>query len=207
MKRRIQILAIVVLIMGTVSLAYAQDTESLQTAFKESYSLENNGEYVKGAEKIKAVYDGDSYEINLRLGWLTYLAGSFKESQAYYQKAMNLKPMAIEAIFGAVYPASTLGNWDQVITLYNKVLEIDPQNTYANYRLGYIYYGREDYQTALSYFEKVINLYPFDYDSLIILAWTNLKLGKLREAKILFNKVLLFSPDDESALEGLELIK
>jgi len=38
-------------------------------------------------------------------------------------------------------------------------------------------------------------------------AWTNLKLGKTREAQVLFNKVLMLSPDDKSALEGLSLIK
>jgi hypothetical protein len=38
-------------------------------------------------------------------------------------------------------------------------------------------------------------------------AWTNLKLGKTREAKILFNKTLLYNPDDASAKEGLGLIK
>ena len=31
--------------------------------------------------------------------------------------------------------------------------------------------------------------------------------GKTREAKILFNKVLLWSPGDKSALEGLKLLK
>jgi len=40
-----------------------------------------------------------------------------------------------------------------------------------------------------------------------MLAWTNFKLGKLREAKVLFQKALLISPDDESATEGLNLIK
>jgi Flp pilus assembly protein TadD len=38
-------------------------------------------------------------------------------------------------------------------------------------------------------------------------AWTNYKLGKYREAKLLFQKVLLLSPDDASAKEGLNLIK
>ena len=40
-----------------------------------------------------------------------------------------------------------------------------------------------------------------------MLALTNLKLGKTREAKVLFNKALLYSPGDTSAKEGLSLIK
>ena len=51
-----------------------------------------------------------------------------------------------------------------------------------------------------------VNLYPFDYDSVIMLAWTNFQLNKFREAKVLFNKSLLIRPGDESALEGLGLM-
>ena len=90
---------------------------------------------------------------------------------------------------------------------YGKILEIDPKNTLANYRIGMIYYGSEDYSLALKYFEKVVNLYPFDYDGTIMYAWTNFKLGKLREAEILFKKALLIKPGNESAKEGLQLVK
>jgi Flp pilus assembly protein TadD len=50
-------------------------------------------------------------------------------------------------------------------------------------------------------------MYPFSYDGLLMYAWTNYQLGKFADAKILFNKVLLLSPADKSAKEGLGLIK
>jgi Flp pilus assembly protein TadD len=40
-----------------------------------------------------------------------------------------------------------------------------------------------------------------------MLAWTNFRLTKYKEAKQLFNKVLLLAPNDASALEGIALIK
>ncbi|MCD4735411.1 MAG: tetratricopeptide repeat protein [Bacteroidales bacterium] len=191
------------------SFSEAQSTEDqdLQAAFEKSYEYESNGEYSSAIDVMRNVYDEGSYEVNLRLGWLTYMAGFFTESTAYYMKAINLKPMSLEARFGYVYPASALGNWEQVKNQYTEVLKIDPQNTVANYRMGSIYYGNEDYTVALKYFEKVVNLYPFDYDALIMYAWTNLKLGKFRESTVLFNKVLLNNPNDESALEGLSMIQ
>lgn len=184
-----------------------QDTKAVQDAFEQSYTSEYNGDYSAAIDVLKGVYSEDSYEINLRLGWLTYMAGFFTESTAYYQKSIDLKPLSIEARLGYVYPASTLGNWEQVKTQYNEILKIDPQNSLVNYRLGSIYYGNEDYTTAIKYFEKVVNLYPFDYDGLLMYAWTNLKLGKFREAEVLFNKVLMYQPNDASALEGLGEIK
>jgi tetratricopeptide (TPR) repeat protein len=185
----------------------AQDYTKLTSAFSDSYAKEKAGKYQEAVSPLKAVYDPGSYELNLRLGWLTYLQGQFTESLSYYNKATDLMPYAIEPRLGLVLPASSLGNWDMVIAQYNKILEIDPNNTIALYRLGLITYDKKDYKKAYTYFEKLVNLYPFDYQSLLMLGWSNYKLGKNREAKILFNKALLYSPEDESAKEGLSLVK
>jgi tetratricopeptide (TPR) repeat protein len=194
------------LILVSISLS-AQNYALQQDAFAKSQAYESRGNFTDAIAAMKTVYQEDSYEINLRLGWLTYLAGQFTESSAFYQKAIKLKPYSIEAKFGFVNPASALGNWDQVISQYEEILTIDPQNSLANYRMGSIWYGRKDYAKAEKYLEKVVNLYPFDYDSLVLYAWVNLKLGKMREAQVLFNKVLMNRPKDASALEGLALIK
>ena len=184
-----------------------QDYAKLTAAFSESYTKEKAGKYSDAVLAVKAIYSPDSYEINLRLGWLTYLQGQFTESLGYYNKATELMPYAIEPRLGLVLPASSLGNWDMVITQYTKILSIDPNNTITLYRLGLISYDKKDYKQAYQYFEKVVNLYPFDYQSVLMLAWTNYKLGKTREAKVLFNKALLYYPDDASAKEGLNLVK
>ena len=185
----------------------AQEKAPMEEAFKTSYILESNADYSKAAEVLKKVYDESSYEQNLRLGWLNYQAGLFTESIAFYNKSIQLMPMSIEARLGFVLPAAALGNWNQVVTRYNEVLKIDPNHYTVNYRMGLIYYGRLDYQTAYKYFEKIANLYPFDYDALLMFGWTNFKLGKLREAKVLFGKALLNKPGDASAREGYDLIK
>ena len=184
-----------------------QDYPKWTAAFNESYTREKAGKYSEAVNALKAIYAPDSYEINLRLGWLTYLQGQFTESLGYYNKATELMPYAIEPRLGLVLPASSLGNWDMVITQYTKILSIDPNNTVTLYRLGLISYDKKDYKQAYQYFEKVVNLYPFDYQSVLMLAWTNFKLGKTREAKVLFNKALLYYPEDASAKEGLGLIK
>ena len=183
------------------------NAKAVEDAFESSYSLQEKANYTGAISALKGVYDENSYEVNLRLGWVCYLGGLFTESTAYYQKAMKLKPYSIEAKFGFAFPAATIGNWEQVIAQYNDILKIDPQNTLANYRMGSIYYGKKDFTTAEKYLEKVVNLYPFDYDSNILFAWTNFKLGKTREAQILFHKVLLIRPKDSSAMEGLGMIK
>lgn len=199
--KKITILFLSLLLVNSI---YAQDVKE---AFANSYKFEKSGDYDKAITEIKNVYDENSYEINLRLAWLCYSAGNFTESISFYNKSISIMPLSLEAEFGIVYPASAVGNWNQVIAAYNRILTIDPKNVTANYKLGYIYYYQKDYQKAYRFFEGLVNNYPFEYNYLIMYAWTNLNLGKTREAKVLFNKALLLSPDDSSAKEGLKKIK
>jgi tetratricopeptide (TPR) repeat protein len=139
----------------------AQDFTDIRDAFQESYIQEATGDFSSAINSLKTVYDEKSYEVNLRLGWLSYEAGLFTESVAYYNKAIELMPYAIEPRFGVVYPGAAMG----------------------------------------------INLFPFDYDGLTMLAWSHFQLKNFREAKVLFQKALIHTPTGSSALEGLELLK
>lgn len=199
---------LVLILMFTFGLnAISQNQSEWQKAFYNSYDYEKAGRYSVAIQDLKKVYKANDYFVNIRLGWLNYLAKNHKESLKYYNIAVALKPYSIEAKFGCVKPLSAMENWEKVKENYLAILKIDPQNTVANYWLGVIYYNRKDFFNARKLFEKVVNLYPLDYDSVIMLAWTNLNLGKSAEAKILFNHSLTLRPNDSSALNGLKLIK
>ncbi|TVQ69820.1 MAG: tetratricopeptide repeat protein [Balneolaceae bacterium] len=185
----------------------APGQEVLTEAFRSSYEAENAGEIEKAIEALTVVYDPSSYELNLRLGWLHYQKGKMDESIVHYRRAIDLKPYAVEPKLGLAYPYSAMAMWNDIILLYESILKVDPQNSLVNYRMGLIYYNRGQYERADPYLEKVVNLYPFDYDSLLLFAWNKLMLGRTREAKVLFQKTLLANPGDESAQRGLEMIR
>ncbi len=199
------------LVITLIFLAYiarSQDNNSkMVSAFADSYKFEAAGNYSDAVKSLKSVYVDASYEVNLRLGWLSYLQGQLNESVNYYTKAIALMPYAIEPRLGIAYPASAQGNWDLIVTQYKAILGIDSNNTLTLYRLGLIHYERKEFKQAAEHFEKVVNLYPFDYDSVLMLAWSNFQIGKTREAKVLFQKAQLYNPSSESAKEGLQLIK
>jgi len=196
------------IIYATAALiSYAQDFNKRKDAFEKSYTEESKKEYSAAVNTLKAVYDEKSYEINLRLGWLNYLAGNHNDSRMYYNRAITLMPYAVEAKMGIVYPLAALGNMTEVIAQYEKILEITPNYSIPLFRLGLIYYEKGDYDRALKYFDKVVNMWPFDYDALVMLGWTYFRLNNVREARVLFQKALLHTPDGKSALEGLSLLK
>jgi tetratricopeptide (TPR) repeat protein len=179
--------------------------EQLMDAFSKSYDFAQKADYKSAVNSIKEVYNQSSYPINLRLGWLCYLAGMQTESVDYYKIAIKLKPNAVEPKLGYIYPNVVLGNKTDLASQYLSILSIDPQNTSIHYKYGLLLYEKKDYQAALSHFEKVVNLYPTDADGLLMSAWANYQLGKTSESKKLFTKVLYFYPDNASALQGLNL--
>ena len=197
---------ILILLAITTTLS-AQTSAELQAAFSSSYTHEEAKEYEAALKDLLNYYDDSSYEINVRLGWLNYYAGDYPGSLKYYKVAMELMPYSIEAKFGYILPLAAQGNWNEVIGIYQDVLKTDPQNSFANYKLGAIFFERANYETAKGHAEKVVNMYPFDYDAIVLLGWINLKMEDYRKAKVLFNKSLLILPGNTSAIEGLKLIQ
>ncbi len=197
----------ITIVICAISLNTQAQDKALMNAFSQSYDFESIKKYDASIAALNTVYNPVSYEINMRLGWLSYSAGKNKEAVGFYQKAVALMPAATEPVWAIINPLATLEQWNEVEKNYLTILKLDPKNSTANYKLGLIYYYRKDYVNAKKYLDVSLNLYPFDYNNMLMNAWTNYFLGNKNEARTLFNKVLLYSPNDTSALEGLGLIK
>jgi len=188
------------------SLAYAQIEKTTQ-AYAFSLDKEKKANYFGAAKNIEDLGDTlTSYESNLRLGWLYYKAGREKRSMRFYKNAIGMNPKCIEARMGFAFPAYLLEDMSELIEQDQKILEIDPNNKTTNGNLGLIYYYNKEYARALPYIQKVVQMYPFDYDNNLTLANIYLKLDKKAEAEKYFNIVLLYAPSDASAKEGLEAL-
>lgn len=196
-----------VIIISVIALNATAQDKAVLDAFSQSYDFEAIRKYDAAISSLTKVYNESSYEMNMRMGWLYYSAGKSKEAIAYYQKAIAIMPAATEPLWAIINPLTVLEIWNEVEKNYVAILKLDPKNSTANYNLGMIYYYRKDYVNAKKYLDVSLNLYPFNYNNMLMSAWTNYFLGSKNEAKILFNKVLLYSPNDASALEGLGLIK
>ena len=197
---------LLVLLIGT-QWANAQSQKATQEAFSKSYTLETGKKYNEAIETLKSLNASENYAVQLRLGWLLYAAKRYEESVASYKKASELMPNAIEPLLALVNPLATQKKWDELEKNHLNILKIDPKNSLTNFRLGQIYYNRKEYAKAEKYFSVSLSLYPFDYDTMLMSGWNYYFLGRYKEAKALFENVLLYSPTDTSAKEGLSLIK
>ena len=191
-------------------LSYAlsmQAQDATENAFLKSYGCEYRMHYDSAVSVLKVADYENNYEINLRMGWLYYLASKNDPSVLHYKKAKQLMPASIEPYLGAVYPLSVQEKWNEVLLEYESILRMDAKNYTANFKAGLIYYNRKDYAIAKRYLDVLLNLFPFDYDVVHLSAWNHLMMGNFREARVLFHKALCIKPGDVSSREGLNSIK
>jgi len=193
--------------LATIFSANAQNGELL-SAFEKSYLYEKNQEYTKAVASIAGVYNKyqTNFETNLRLGWLHYLSGNLKESNNYYAKAIELKPMALEAIYGNILPLLAQGKYNEIVNLANKAISIAPNDSRAEYYIGVASYYQKDYLKSERFLEKAINQYPFDLDLNLMLGWAKFALGKKNEAKALFQVAQRHSPNSAAVKTAIDLI-
>jgi len=181
---------------------------SLNAAFEASYTLENNKDYSNAALTLEQIYLNhiSNYELNLRLGWLRYSSGDVKESENYYSKALELKPLSLEALYGKILPLLEQKKYNQILKLTDKALSIAPNDSRAEYFIGLVNYYKKNYVKAEKYLEKAINKYPFDLDINLILGWTKFALGKKNEAKSLFQVAQRNSPNNIRVKTAMDII-
>lgn len=183
----------------------AQDFSKTLDAFRNSYIAESAGNYLQAVKELEKSGD-KSYETQLRLGWLHYMNKNFTQSVVAYKAAIARSGQSIEARLGLIYPLTAQENYDEILNTYLSILKIDSNHTKAHYWVAYTYFYRKDFIKAEEHLQKIIQLFPFDYDANLLLAQTLLSRGKLVEAKLHYQRTLLYNPQNkeiEAVLEKL----
>ncbi len=98
--------------------------------------------------------------------------------------------------------------WDQAIARLKSIIQVCPEHVQANRGLGQAYYGKGDYQEAITYYQKVVDLRGDEVEAGDFgnLGKTYAKLKKYREARAEYMKAELLAPDDCGVLFNLGVL-
>ena len=184
-----------------VARAAAPTDVEIRDAYHKSYRYEkaqNYSDAIKSLAPVIAAYP-QAYTVNLRLGWLNYLTGSFATSRTHYQAAIKAAPDSIEAKLGHTLPLVAQEKWEDVETIVKQVLRADPANYTANLRLAYVSRLQKKFDAAEAILNGMLVLYPTDISLLTELALIKLAKDDKAEAKRLFNDVVTLDPENVTA--------
>lgn len=118
----------------------------------------------------------------LRQGMTEQQQGDYDSAIRDYRAYLNLRPDAVQAEVNLGAALSHIGQYDEAISLYEKVL---PSLTYKNpvlLDLGLAYYKKNDFSDAGAQFERLQKLEPKNLQVATLLGDCDLRLGKPQNA-------------------------
>ncbi|HEY3296440.1 MAG TPA: tetratricopeptide repeat protein [bacterium] len=199
------------LLLAAGLVLHAQDTKDSVVIphYNASLAQEANGKYADALKEMEAIPTNarSDYAVVLRFGWLEYMNAKYDLAEKYYRQAVAAAPKSVEALLGLTLPLAAVQDWTQVEATYHKVLALEPVNYTAHLRLGQMYMNRGDNNAAAAHFANALEHYPAAYEAVLSSGWNEFSLGNKDAARRLFERALMMSPGDTSALRGLSGLK
>lgn len=94
--------------------------------------------------------------------------------------------------------------YSQALKLGTEYLQKDPHNHDVLFTVGGIYYLKNKYKTAISYFEKALEIGTYDVDVLLLKAYSHQKLGETKRVIQCCDKIKEIDPKNKSVSNLLE---
>ena len=92
----------------------------------------------------------------------------------------------------------------QALKTGTEYLQKDPHNHDVLFTVGGIYYLKNKYKTAISYFDKALEIGTYDVDVLLLKAYSHQKLGENKRAIQCCEKIQEIDPKNKSVSVLLE---
>jgi len=202
-----KMLAMVVVICSLWTTAHAADDQWITEAYHRSLAHERLQKYsdaIKAMTPVLKAYP-DGYTVNLRLGWLSYLAGHYANAIDHYRKAVQVAPNSIEARQGLLLPLLAQKKFVQAEQIATQILRTDLYNYYGNLRLIQALRGQKKYKTAHTTALRMLSVYPANVTFLQQLAELEVLLGNKQMGAATYRSVYILDPENLAARAYLGL--
>jgi tetratricopeptide (TPR) repeat protein len=172
-------------LLGTVLFSTKKDLPGAEAAFTKSAEL-----------------DKDNSDAVLKLGQVQVARGATDRAIATYQSALqkNPKQVSFYILLGEIYESQRL--WEQAKQMYQKALELKPDNAMASNNLAYVLLQTGgDIDTALSLAQAARRGAPESPNAADTLGWVYYQKGEYKSAIDLFQEAMQLNrkmkrPDD-----------
>jgi len=126
---------------------------------------------------------------------VTTLVGLFSKTPKDTELKNNIKKFNE---FKALLKAK---KYDESLKAGTELLKKVPNHHDALFMVGGIYYLKNKYRTAISYFEKSLDIGEYDVDVLLLKVYSHQKLGENKRAISCCEKILEIDPKNKSVSE------
>ena len=134
------------------------DQSDREVMFLRSELLLSAQQYSQAEALLRALIEEENYEADTYADIIDLLVDNEQNDMAnlWIEEAIRRYPDNKTLTESAAYSHARQERFDEAITLYNRLLDIDPYSTLYWEALGKIYFRREEYDKAIEAFEFVI---------------------------------------------------
>jgi tetratricopeptide (TPR) repeat protein len=185
----------------------SEGKSKMDEALCKCQQLEKEHKYTEAIQTLQdqhAAHPKD-YALNLRLGWLHYLAGDYRNSADYYYAAIQVAPRSSEAGNGYLLPLLAQARYQDAESFARQIIKGDPGNYYANLRLAVALRLQGKYDEAEKVIRPMLDAYPTDVYYMTEMALLDVARDKKDAAKQSFHNLLALDPENATAKEQLGL--
>ena len=156
---------------------------------------------------LKAIeQDQDFFDAYVQLGIL-YGKKQPQMAEGFFKNALRIKPNHIHTMYLLALLYQDTEQTDKALAVHQSVLAIDPNYTPSIFAMGYIYMADLlDFQTALTWFDRVIQLDEKNAAAYLNRGYCYEQLGAISRASADYNKALSLQPNFQKAIEALQRI-
>lgn len=169
------------------------------------YEMSNQGEKVPGIYQtvMQQLYKlPERLQLYIKLGYYG-TKGDTEKQIALLRMIIKLYPRDIKAYSRLAVFLNLKNQYDEAISQYKRILEIDPGRGEVLQSIGKLYESKGDLQQALSYYKTYLEHFPNDPGSFNTIGHLYEKMGDHQRAKSFYEKALLLKPDDIAVLINL----
>ena len=198
--KKLLLLFLLTTFAATVATSHAAALTELEIrdAYHKSYRYERSQSYSDAIKALSPVITAfpQGYTVNLRLGWLNYLIGSYATARTHYEAAIKTAPDSLEAKLGHTLPLMAQERYDEAEIATKQVLRIDPSNYLANLRLAFAFRMLKKLDAAEDLLNRMLILYPTDISLLTEYALIKTARNQGVDARRVFNDILTLDPEN-----------
>ena len=94
---------------------------------------------------------------------------------------------------GSVYMG--MGDYDNAIIVYKRVIILNPKDDQSYFILGYLYFKKKDTQNAIVYYKKAVDLKPAKVEYTVVLVERYISAKRYNEARAALENLYRLNPD------------
>ena len=177
----ILLLAVISLALSCASqraVATAEEYYALGMAYFEMGRFEEAEAWLNRAKELDKTKSASDYN----LGRIAYETGRYQEASDYFQSILRSDPQNVMALKAAAYTWVKLGDHDQALATYQKVLDLTPESADDGFNYALILYAMGKAEESEAILLKYSYALEEQNDSLLLLARVQKALDKVEAA-------------------------